>query len=91
MMIIQHIIPMKVDAKNFKQNLRKMYPSLESLIWKELNKLLVAKIIFAVRHTTWMANLVPVRKKSGEIQICIDFQNLNQASLKDNYPVPPME
>ena len=64
---------------------------LEPLVKKELNKLLVAKIIFPVRHTTWVANLVPVRKKSGDISICIDFRNLNQESLKDNYPVPTME
>ena len=38
-----------------------------------------------------MANLVPVRKKSGDIRICIDFKNLNRASLKDNYPIPTME
>lgn len=38
-----------------------------------------------------MANLVPVRKKFGEIRICIDFQNLNRACLKDNYLVPSME
>jgi hypothetical protein len=35
--------------------------------------------------------MVPVRKKLGEIRICIDFKNLNRASDKDNYPVPPME
>ena len=38
-----------------------------------------------------MENLVPVKKKSGDIRICIDFKNLNRASLKDNYPVPAME
>ena len=58
---------------------------------KELNKLLVAKIIFPVQHTTWVENLVPVRKKSSDIRICIDFRNLNQAILEDNYPVPAME
>ena len=39
----------------------------------------------------WVSNLVPVRKKSGEIRLCVDFQKLNQASDKDNYLVPPME
>ena len=68
-----------------------MHPSLKSLVKKELNKLLVAKIIFPVRHTTWVVNLVPVRKKLGDIRICIDFRNLNRASLKDNYPVSAME
>ena len=71
--IIQHIIPLKEDAKPFQQKLRKMHPSLEPLVKKELNKLLTTKIIFLVRHTTWVANLVPVRKKSDEMRIYIDF------------------
>ena len=32
-----------------------------------------------------------MRKNSGEIRLCIDFRNLNRASDKDNYLVPPME
>ncbi|KAH9299828.1 hypothetical protein KI387_031510, partial [Taxus chinensis] len=31
------------------------------------------------------------RKKNGEIRICVDFRNLNQASLKDNYPLLIMD
>jgi hypothetical protein len=38
-----------------------------------------------------VANLVPVRKKNGEIQLCVDFRNLNKSSRKDNYPLPKME
>ena len=38
-----------------------------------------------------MANLVPVRKKNGEIKLCVDFRNLNRSSLKDNYPLPKIE
>ena len=68
-----------------------MHSSLESLVKKELNKLLVAKIIFLVRHTTWVEILVLVRKNSGDIIICIDFRNVNRESLKDNYPVLFME
>ena len=30
-------------------------------------------------------------KKNGEIIICVDFCNLNQASLKDNYALPILE
>ena len=32
-----------------------------------------------------------VRKKNGEIRLCVDFRNLNRASLKDNYPLPKMD
>ena len=56
-----------------------------------MKKLLDAKIIFKVRHSEWVSNLVLVRKKSGEIRLCVDFRNLNRALDKDNYPVPPME
>eukprot|EP00253_Pinus_taeda_P016099 PITA_16099 len=35
--------------------------------------------------------MVPVRKKNGDIRICIDFRNLNKAILKDNFPLPTME
>jgi hypothetical protein len=34
---------------------------------------------------------VPVRKKNGEIKLCVDFRNLNKCSRKDNYPLPKME
>ena len=39
----------------------------------------------------WIANLVVVRKKNGEIKLCVDFRNLNKCSNKDNYPLPKME
>jgi len=48
-------------------------------------------IIFKVRHSTWVSNMVYVRKKSREVRICIDFKNLNFALEKDNYLVPPLE
>jgi hypothetical protein len=35
--------------------------------------------------------MVPVRKKSGEIKLCVDFRNLNMVSLKENYPLPKMD
>ena len=89
--IIQHVIPIKVGVKPFQQPLRKMHPKLEPLIQNEVKKLLDAKIIFKVRHSEWVASLVQVSKKSGEIRLCVDFRNSNCASEKDNYPIPPME
>ena len=32
-----------------------------------------------------------VRKKNGEIRLCVDFRNLNKCSKKDNYPLPKMD
>ena len=68
-----------------------MNPLLLPLIEKEVKKLFDAKIIVSLRFSKWLANLVPVRKKSGEIRLCVDFRNLNRVSLKDNYPLPKMD
>ncbi len=88
---MHHVIPLEKEAKTYQQKLRKMHPSLEPLVKKELNKMLNAKIIFLVRNTCWVANLMPVRNKNGDIRLCINFINLNKTSQKDNYPVPSME
>ena len=68
-----------------------MHPALEPAVKKELNKLLTYRIIFPVCHTQWVENLVPLRKKNGDIRLCVDFRNVNRSSKKDNYPIPPME
>jgi hypothetical protein len=64
---------------------------LMSIIEKELKIMLNAKIIVPLRYSNWVANLVPVRNKSGEIRLCVDFRNLNKCSLKDSYPLPKMD
>jgi len=86
--IIQHKIPLKEDHKPFKQKLRGITPNLMPLIEKEVKIMYAAKIIVPLRYSKWVTNLVPTRKNTGEIRLCIDFQNLNKASLKDNYPLP---
>ena len=89
--IIQHTIPIKTREKPFKQKLRRINPKLLPIIEKEIKNLFDTKIIMTLRFSKWVANLVPVRKKNGEIRIFIDFINLNKVSLKDNYPFPKTE
>lgn len=54
-------------------------------------KLRDGRIIKPIRNSSWVSNLVLVKKKNGDIRICFDFINLNIASLKDNYGLPNME
>jgi hypothetical protein len=35
--------------------------------------------------------LVPVRKTTGQIRLCVDFRALNRSSVKDHFPLPSME
>jgi hypothetical protein len=71
--------------------MRKINPMLFSIMEKEVKMILDAKIIIPLRYSKWVANLVPVRKKNGEIRLCVNFINLNRSSKKDNYPLPKME
>jgi hypothetical protein len=89
--VIQHAIPLIGGAKPFRQKLRHINPKLAGKIQKELQKMVDAGIIAPIRYSSWMSNLVVVRKKNGDIRLCVDFRNLNQMSLKDNYPLSNME
>jgi hypothetical protein len=89
--IIEHKIPLKEGAKPFRNKLRQINPMLLPVMEKEVKKLLKARIIVPLRYSNSVANLVPVRKKSGEIRLYVDFRNLNRSSKKDNYPLPNME
>jgi hypothetical protein len=86
--IIQHRIPLKPRTNPFRDNPMQVNPLLFPTIDKEVRKLLYARIIIPLRYFEWVTNLVPVRKKSGEIRLCVDFRNLNKFSLRDNYPYP---
>ena len=88
---MQNIIPLKLGAKPVQQKIRKMHLVLEPTMKKEMDKLMVVRIIVPIRHTEWVANRVPVTKTSDDIKLCIDFRNISKALEKDNYHVSPME
>jgi hypothetical protein len=87
----QHVIPLIDGMKPFRQKLRKMNPKVSPQVQKDLQNMVEARIIEPIRYSSRASNLVIVRKKTGEIRICVDFRNLNKASLKDNYPLQNME
>jgi hypothetical protein len=61
--VIEHKIPLKEEAKPFRQKLRQINPMLLPIAEKEVKKMLDAQIIVPLRYSEWVANLVPVRKK----------------------------
>jgi hypothetical protein len=82
---------LKREENLFRKKLRQINPMFLPIMEREVKKLLHAQIIVPLRYLEWVANLVPVRKKNGEIRLCVDFINLNRSSRKDNYPLPKME
>ena len=41
-----------------------------------------------VNHPEWFANVFWMPKKDGKVRMCVDFQDLNKASPKDDFPLP---
>ena len=54
----------------------------------EVKKLIDSCFIWEEQHPDWVANIVPVTKVNGKIQICIDFRDLNATYPKDEFPLP---
>ena len=56
-----------------------------------MQKLLTVGFIKPIQHLRWLSNIVPVKKKNGQIRCCVDFRNLNKAYPKDEFPLPNMD
>lgn len=57
-------------------------------IQEEVKKLIDSGFISEEQHPNWVANIVPIAKKNGKIQICINFRDLNKACPKDEFSLP---
>nr|KYP62173.1 Retrovirus-related Pol polyprotein from transposon 297 family [Cajanus cajan] len=76
------------DAKPIAQKKRKMGGERSQAVKEETTKLLHAGFIREVKYSTWLANLVMVKKANGKWRMCIDYTDLNKACPKDAYPLP---
>jgi len=52
---------------------------------------LSAGFIKEARYTTWLSNVVLVKKANGKWQMCVDYMDLNKAYPRDAYPLPHID
>ncbi|KAJ8619839.1 hypothetical protein MRB53_028368 [Persea americana] len=62
-------------------------PDVMDKIEQEVQKLKNVGFIREEQHPEWLANIVPVTKKNGQIKVCIDYRDLNNACPKDEFPL----
>ncbi|KAA0039307.1 uncharacterized protein E5676_scaffold169G001000 [Cucumis melo var. makuwa] len=86
-----HHLAIKPGYQPIKQAQRRFRPELIPHIKVEVNKLIEAGFIREVKYLTWIANIVPVRKKNGQLRVCVDFHDLNNVCPKDDFPLPITE
>jgi len=54
----------------------------------EAEKLLKAGFIAEARYSTWLVNVVMVKKASGKWRMCVDYKDLNKACPQRLTPPP---
>ncbi|XP_020239807.1 uncharacterized protein LOC109818687, partial [Cajanus cajan] len=89
--LICHRLAIHKEAKPVAQRKHKVGGERREAIVVETQKLLRASFIRDVRYTTWLANVVLVKKHSGKWRMCINFTDLNKACPKDAYPLPSID
>ena len=70
--------------------MRRVPVNLRDELKKSIDSMLERGII---RHSTseWASPIVLVRKKTDVLRVCIDYRVLNEATIKDAFPIPNIE
>uniref|UniRef100_A0A2N9FGV7 Integrase catalytic domain-containing protein n=1 Tax=Fagus sylvatica TaxID=28930 RepID=A0A2N9FGV7_FAGSY len=89
--LVAHSLNVEPGTKPVVQPARTFHTEVEAQITQEVKKLLAAGFIKPIQHPRWLSNIVPVKKKNGQIRCCVDFRNLNKACPKDEFPLPNMD
>ncbi|XP_062512805.1 uncharacterized protein K02A2.6-like [Corticium candelabrum] len=66
--------------------------SLRQQVKEELDRMEKIGVISQVEDPTeWCAGMVVVRKKTGDVRICVDMKPLNENVLREIYPIPKVD
>ncbi|KAM1212301.1 hypothetical protein ACFX2G_003942 [Malus domestica] len=89
--IVVHHLAIKPGTRPIKQTQKRYRSELIPQIEVEIDKLIEAGFIREVQYPKWISNIVIVLKKSGQIRVCVDFRDLNDACPNDDFPLPIIE
>jgi len=73
------------------QRRRKHFPEKSEAVEKAVKDLLETNFIYEAKYTTWLSNVVLVKKSNGKWRMCVDYTDLNRACPKDTYPLPNID
>ena len=86
---LKHSIPTTTDKSVYLPH-RQIPIQLQSDVKKCLDTWLKVGIIRPSK-SPYASQVVIVRKKTGEIRLCVDFHKLNAISIRDSFPLPHIE
>ncbi|GAU10535.1 hypothetical protein TSUD_420870, partial [Trifolium subterraneum] len=86
-----HQLTIDLRASAVVQRRRKQSPEKAEAARKAVKDLLEANFIAEAQYTTWLSNVVLVKKSNGKWRMCVDYTDLNRACPKDAYPLPNID
>lgn len=86
---IKHHITLS-DPTPFKHRARPIHPQDLEAVRNHLQQLLDAGVI-RESESPFSSPIVVVRKKNGDVRLCIDYRKLNLQTVKDSYALPNLE
>lgn len=86
---VKHSIKLK-DETPFKQRPRPIHPQDYDAVRRHLQSLLEAGII-RESQSPYASPIVVVKKKNGDVTLCVDYRRLNMQTVKDAYALPNLE
>ncbi|XP_052109199.1 uncharacterized protein LOC107460736 [Arachis duranensis] len=89
--IMSHHLAVKPEARPIAQRRRKMSTERTEEVARQTACLLEAGFIREVDYSTWLSNVVLVKKHNGKWRMCVDYSDLNKACPKDCFPLPNID
>ncbi len=86
-----HRLALDPKARWVAQRRRKQAPEKAEAAAKAVEDLIKAEFIREAKYTTWLSNVVLVKKSNGKWRMCVDYTDLNKACPKDAYPLPNID
>ena len=87
--VFQHTIDTG-DNRPVREALRRHPQAHLEFIDSEVDRLLQLDIV-EPSASPWASNVVLVRKKNGQLRMCIDYRKVNAVTYKDAYPIPKID
>ncbi|RDX61238.1 hypothetical protein CR513_60553, partial [Mucuna pruriens] len=89
--IVEHKLPLNLDAIPIRQQLRRMKLEVALKFKEEVEKQWNASFLAVAEYPQWVANIVSVPKKDGKVRMYVNHKDLNRASPRDNFPLPHID
>ena len=87
--VVKHRIDL-VDETPIKERARRIPPNMLNELGEHIQKLLQTGVI-EESSSPWSSPIVIVRKKNGELRLCVDYFRLNSQTKMDSYAIPAID